>query len=241
MIFKHKYEVVVKDLNNEKKVSNKAILGYMEEIASLHSATVGHGVNDVIKNGAAWILLDWKLEVVQRCGYGEMVHLDTWVRENEKYYSHRDFEIFDEKDNLIARGTSKWVLVDLETKHITKINDELADIYNPEYGKNVFSEVKLEKIREPKEYLSNIICKVNRAHIDVNEHMHNLNYLDLAYEALPEEIYTNRELNNVRINYKHELKYGDIVKCMYSFENNKHIVAVKSEDESKLHAIIELS
>ena len=241
MIFKHQYEVVVKDLNNRNKVSNKAILGYMEEIASLHSATVGYGVNDVIENGTAWILLDWKLEVLQRCNYGEKVHLNTWVKQNEKFYSYRDYELFDEKDNLIAKGTSKWVLVDLETKRITKINEELANIYNPEYEKSVFVETKLEKVREPKEYISGVMYNVNRSDIDVNEHMHNLNYLDLAYEALPEEIYNNEELNNVRMNYKHELKFGDVAKCMYGFENNKHLVAIKSEDESKLHAIIELS
>lgn len=241
MIFKHKYEVVVKDLNNAKKVSNKAFLGYMEEIASLHSATVGHGVNDVIENGAAWILLGWKLEVLQRCNYGEMVHLNTWVRQNERFCSYRDFELFDEKNNLIAKGTSKWVLVDLKTKHITKINDELANIYNPEYGKNVFVETNLEKIKEPKECISSVIYKVNRSDIDVNQHMHNLNYLDLAYEALPEEIFSKEELNNVTINYKHELKYGDIVKCLYGFENGKHIVTIKSEDETKIHAIVELS
>jgi medium-chain acyl-[acyl-carrier-protein] hydrolase len=241
MIFKHKYEVVVKDLGKTNKVSNKALLGFMEEIASLHSATIGHGVNDVIKNGEAWILLDWKLQVLERCNYGEVVSLNTWVRDSDKFYSYRDFEVYDEKDKLIAKGTSKWVLVDIKTTHITRISDELIKKYNPEFEKNVFNEAKLERIKEPNNYQSNIIYKVNRADIDVNKHMHNLYYLDLAYEALPEDIYLNEEMNNVRINYKHELKLGDTVKCLYSYENNKHIVAVKSEDESKLYAIVELN
>ena len=241
MIFKHNYEVVVKDLGKTNKVTNKALLGFMEEIASLHSSTIGYGVDDVTRNEVAWILLDWKLQVIERCNYAETVYLNTWVRETDKFYSYRDFEVYNEEDKLIAKGTSKWVLVDVNSKHITKISDELAKKYNPEFEKNVFNETKLAKIREPNKYLSNIIYKVNRADIDVNKHMHNLNYLDLAYEALPENIYLSEEMNNVRINYKHELKLGDTVKCLYGYEENKHIVAIKNQDESKLYAIIELN
>ncbi len=241
MIFKHEYEVVVKDLGKENKISNKAILGFMEEIASLHSSTIGYGVNDATRNEVAWILMDWKLQVIERCDYGQVVHLNTWVRETDKFYSYRDFELYDEKDKLIAIGTSKWVLVNVKTKHITRIPEELTKKYNPEFEKNVFNEAKLEKIIEPKQYLSNIIYSVKRSDIDVNHHMHNLYYLDLAYEALPEDIYLKKEMNNVRINYKHELKLGDVVKCLYTYENGKHIVAIKNEEESKLYAIIELN
>lgn len=240
MIFEHKYEVVVKDLGKSNKVSNKAILGYMEEIASLHSSTVGQGVDDLEKNGTAWVILDWKVKVLNRCGYGENVTAKTWVRENNKFYSYRDYEIYDSKNNLIAVGTSKWVLIDIKTKHITKIDDELGKKYKTEYNKNVFNEEKLEKIKEPIEYVSNIIYTVKRSDIDINKHVHNLNYLDFAYETLPKEIYEKEELKNVRINYKHELKYGDTVKCLYSNENGRCVVAIKNEDETKLYAIVEL-
>lgn len=241
MIFKHDYEVVVKDLGKTNKVSNKALLGFMEEVASLHSSIIGQGVNDVQKNGTAWILLDWKLQVFNRCGYNETITLNTWVRESDKFYSYRDFEVYDKSNKLIAIGTSKWILVDINTTHITKIPDSLLEKYNPEFDKNVFNQAKLEKIKEPNKYLSNIIYNVKRSDIDINKHMHNLNYLDLAYEALPEDIFLQEELNNVRINYKHELKYGDTAKCLYSNENGKHVVSVKNQEETKLYAIIELN
>ena len=70
-----------------------------------------------------------------------------------------------------------------------------------------------------------------RRDIDVNKHMHNLNYLDLANEALPEEVYSNNNFNDIRISYKKEIKLGETVKCKYTFENDKHIVTVKSEDD----------
>ena len=69
--------------------------------------------------------------------------------------------------------------------------------------------------------------------------MHNLNYIELANEALPEETYRGALFNDVRITYKKEIKLGDTVKCKYAYQQDKHIVVVKSSDESVVHAIIE--
>ena len=81
---------------------------------------------------------------------------------------------------------------------------------------------------------------MRKSDIDVNNHMHNLNYMDLANEALPDDVYKQGQLNNVRITYKREIKVGEVVKCKYSYVNGKHIVIVKNNDQSVLHALIEL-
>ena len=71
--------------------------------------------------------------------------------------------------------------------------------------------------------------------------MHNLNYLKLAYEALPEKEYLSNEKNKVRIMYKHQILLGDKVKCYYSNIDGKYVITIKSQDDSILHAIVELS
>lgn len=73
----------------------------------------------------------------------------------------------------------------------------------------------------------------------MNNHMHNLSYLDMAYEILPDEIYKNKVFDNIRIVYKKEIVYGERVECYYKEEDNKYIITAKSND--KLNAIIELS
>ena len=59
--------------------------------------------------------------------------------------------------------------------------------------------------------------------------MHNLYYLDLAYEALPEDIYNNkRPFNNVKIVYKKEIKPLDDEYEIKSL-NNKKEVSINNE------------
>ena len=144
------------------------------------------------------------------------------------------------EENIVAKAISKWVLIDIEKGSIVKVDNELLSKYEPEIDKTVFEDEKFEKIKEPEEYELETEYKVKRADIDVNNHMHNLNYIDLAVEALPEDEYKQNEFNNIRITYKKEIKLGETIKCKYAFQDGKNIVAVKSEDEKILHAIIEL-
>ena len=240
MIFKEKFLIGLKDIEKEGKVKNRALLEYLENIAAMHSAQVGYGVNDIEKTKLTWILLEWKLQVIKRPKYGQTLNIETWARYTNKCYSYRDFEIYDDNNELCAIATSKWLLIDIVKNRPIKIEEELIQKYNPEYGKSVFNILELEKIKEPEDVTTNFTYKVNRFDIDINKHMHNLNYINLAYEALPEEAYENEEFNVVRISYKKEVKLGDILICKYKKENQKHVIVIKSEDEKTVHAIIEL-
>lgn len=241
MKFEREYYVGIKDIGLDGKMSNYGILSILEEIASTHSDTVGYGVNDIEKKKKVWLLMDWKLQVLERPKYGNAIKVKTWARPIAKrpFSTYRDFEIYD-GEKRIAIATSKWILFDLETNRIAKITNEIINLYKPENEK-VFEEDEIEKLKENEEMNQYIDYDVKRADIDVNKHMHNLNYLKLAYEALPENVYYSKEKNKVRIMYKHQILLGDKVKCYYNNIENKDIITIKSQDNRVLHAIIELS
>ena len=47
MKFEKEYFVGIKDIGKDRYVTNAGFLGFLEEIASNHSHTVGYGVNDI--------------------------------------------------------------------------------------------------------------------------------------------------------------------------------------------------
>lgn len=240
MIYQEKFKIGLKDIWKRKEVSNRAILEYLENAAAYHSDSVGYGINTSEETHLSWILLDWKVEVIKRPEYGQTLDIQTWSRAIVKCYAYRDFEVYNENHELCVIASSKWLLINNQTGKIAKVEPEMADKYQSEIDKTVFEEKEIKKIKAPENYKSSIIYEVKRKDIDIIGHMHNLYYLDIAYETLPEEIYQQRPFNLVRIMYKKEIKLGDIVKCNYSYENNKHIVVIQSQDEKTLHAIIEL-
>lgn len=240
MIFKETFKTGLKDIGKENKVKNRALLEYLENIGAYHSDIAGYGANDTQKTGVTWILLDWKLQVIKRPSYGDKIEIHTWGKGMNKFFTYRDFELYNEKQELCAIATSKWALIDIKNGKMARLTEEIVEKYELE-EKDVFLERELKKLKEPEEYSSYINYTVIRKDIDINQHMHNLYYLDLAYEALPEEVYREeRPFDNVRITYKKEIKLGETAICNYTKQEGKHIIVIKSEDEKTTHAIIEL-
>ena len=239
MIFKEKFKMQLKDIGKDNYIKNRAILEIFENIGTYHSDMAGYGPNDLKETGVSWVLLDWKLQVLKRPKYGQTLNVNTWGRTMKRTYTYRDFEMYDEENNLCVIGTSKWVLVDINTGRITKISEEIYEKYQIE-DKNVFNIDELDKLKVPEMCDSEITYKVSRRDIDINGHMHNLYYLDLAYEVLPQEVYEKRPFDDVRIQYKKEVKLGNIIRCKYTFEDNMHVITICSEDNTKIHAIVTL-
>ncbi len=240
MIYKEKFKIGLKDVWKGQEVSNIAILEYLEDIAAYHSDSVGYGINTTDETHLTWILLDWKVKVLKRPKYGQVLDIHTWSRFFVKYYAYRDFEVYDDESNLCIIASSKWLLIDTLNGKIAKIEKEMGDKYESEPDRSVFGEKDIEKLKVPNSFESSIKYKTKRKDIDVIGHVHNLYYLDLAYEALPEEVYNQRPFDNIRIMYKKEIKYGEIVICKYSKEQNKNVVVIESENGEILHAIVEL-
>ena len=238
MIFEKHYTVGNRDVGTNNKATNKAMLKYLENIACRHSDEVGYGINTIEQTGVVWILLDWKFKVIERPLYGQTIKVKTWSRKMEKFYAYRDFEIYDENDNILAIATTKWVLLDANTRKIQRIPEELVSKYKQETELQVFQN-EIEKLHKPESEECSIEVKIRRTDIDINNHVNNLNYLDLAYEILPDEIY-NQDINNVRITYKHQTKRREIVNVGYTKQNEKNIVTIKTQNKEELHAIVEL-
>lgn len=237
MIYCSNYKIGLEDIGRNNEATNKALLEIMQNVSGFHSASVGYGILEVESKKRAWMILDWKIKVIKRPKYNDDIKVETWSRKVERLYAYRDFQIKDDEENIIVIGTSRWIFVDTDRRRPVRLTKDIADLYESETDKQVFEEemedIKCENYLFQKDY-----C-VQRRDIDINQHMHNLNYLDMAYEILPEEIYNNKVFDNIRIVYKKEILYGETVKCYYEEQGNKHIIVAKTKDN--INAIIELS
>ena len=118
MIYKKQFEIGLKDIGKNNEITNTALLERLENIAAYHSDSAGYGVNTVEQTKVTWVLLEWKLQVIKRPKYGQNLNVCTWGRCMKKAFTYRDFEIRDKENNLCVIGTSKWVLVDINTNRI---------------------------------------------------------------------------------------------------------------------------
>ena len=148
MIVEREYYVKLSEIGKENKITNKALLGILEDIGGVHSNIAGYGIPTMDKTHLTWILLDWKVQVIRRPNYAEKILARTWSKEGLKYYAYRDFEVVDEQGNIIVKAISRWVLVNIETGKMERITDEILSKYQPESNKCVFEDETFDKIKE---------------------------------------------------------------------------------------------
>ena len=240
MIYQEQFKIGLKDVGKNDEITNKGLLECLENIAAYHSDSVGYGINTVAQTHLTWILLDWKVKVIKRPKYGQMMDIHTWSRHIVKCYAYRDFEVYNDKGELCVIASSKWLLIDNQKRKIAKVEEAMAEKYHSE-PKSVFGELEIEKMQLPQKFENTISYQAKRRDIDMIGHMHNLYYLDLAYEALPEEVYEQRPFDDIRIMYKKEIKLGEIVICKYTKLEDKNIVVIESQEGKVLHAMIALA
>lgn len=222
-------------------LTNKSFLSLMENLAGAHSAYCHFSFADIAPDNLSWVILSWRLQVFRRPAADEKVTVKTWGRFFNPIFVLRDFKVIDSQGNVCAIASSKWCLIDTLKGKIAKLPENLDKIYHGFVNESVFNDNEMLKIPIPtSELVSKDYYKIRRFDLDINRHVHNLNYLNFAYELLPLDVYDGKELNNLEIIYKKEIKYGETIHSFLYVENNIYTIVIKNEDESVIHAIVKL-
>lgn len=240
MIYEEMMKPTLEDFGRDGNITEKAVLRMLENIACYHSDSLGYGVATMNETMISWILLEWKVRILRIPKYGESLRAATWSRGKATLFTtYRDFELFGEAGDVCAVASSKWALIDLHTKKPAVIGEELIEKYQTD-ERYVFEKPDIERLREPREYTDVTELHVGRRDIDLNGHVHNLCYLDFAYEALPEKTYQNGGFHDIRITYRKEIVPQERIACKYIYGDGVHTVGIYGEDGT-LRSLVALS
>lgn len=234
MVVSHEFLVGFRDVDVNSKMKNSAILNVFQEIAGFHSIEVGKKFESL---DSTWILTGYKVNIIKRPVYGDMIDVSTWGTEIKSITAVREFEIRNKSGELLVTAISNWA--HMSNNRLAKVSEETIKAYGLEPEHTNYNELKLKKIMEPETYSIENEYVVDWNWIDVNRHMNNIYYMDLVDMILPEQ-YKLEPCDCFEVSYKKEIKYKEKIKCQYAELEDSRIVMVKSEDLSNLCAIIKI-
>ena len=158
-IYTYNYKIRYSDIGTNNKITLKALVDTLQEAAIAHSDQAGFGVNDIPNTNLAWLLLNWKVEIKSYPSLNDNITVKTWPRIFDKLYSYRDFEVYDENNNIIAIASSKWFAINTENKKIRKLTSEIAEAYGEPIPKSIFQNPFKEKLVVPENLNLNFTYK----------------------------------------------------------------------------------
>lgn len=193
------------DFQNELKVN--AIFNIMQEIASVHADNLRLGFDDLRELNLAWVLSWAKVEICSNPKFGEPIHIRTWPKEKHKLYSMRDFLLFDEGQNVIAKATTAWLLINTVKKRIT--DPATLPITIPYQTETHALREYPQKIIAQNEKTIVFSKTFHYTDIDVNSHVNNTRYIELILDCFPPEYYSANRISDITITFSSESFCGD--------------------------------
>lgn len=166
-----------------------AMLGYMQEAAFAASAAVGYSARRYAEIGLQWLAYETELEMhndpTRPLGYGDTLTLKTWVVDFRRVRSLRRYEIY-AANQLVARASTDWVLMDVNTRYPASIPPEIVTAYA--HGEDVSSVAEVPRPPFPRfppmpDTAHHHRRRVEWRDIDPAAHVNNAVYVQYAAEA----------------------------------------------------------
>lgn len=180
----------------------------------------------------AWVLGSWQIVMNRLPVLNEKIKIYTVPYEFKGFIGYRNFWIEDEAGNCIVKAASIWTLVNIEKVKPFKPDQEILSGYS--LGEKLEMEYASRKIMIEGEGERGKEHIVYKAQIDTNHHLNNSEYINLAYEYLPE----GEKVSQLRVEYKKAAYLGEtMIPVIY---RQKQKIQVQINDvEMNPYAIVE--
>ncbi|EPS71998.1 hypothetical protein M569_02758, partial [Genlisea aurea] len=157
----------------------------------------------------------------------DVVEIETWCQTEGRIGTRRDWIIKDfASSEVIGRATSKWVMMNQNTRRLQKVSDEVRDEllqYCPKELRLSFPEEnntslkKITKLEDPALFSKHGLAP-RRADLDMNQHVNNVTYIGWLLESMPQETINSHELQTITLDYRRECQQHDKVDSLTSPE-----------------------
>ncbi|KAI3450841.1 hypothetical protein Pfo_007506 [Paulownia fortunei] len=193
------------------------------------------------KSNLIWVTSRMHIEVHKYPAWNDVVEIETWFQCEGSISIRRDWILKDySTGEVIGRATSKWLMMNQDTRRFHKIVDDVRDEilkYSPKSLRLAFPEdnkaslKKIEKLDDPAQY-SKLGLVPRRADLDMNQHVNNVAYIGWLLESMPQEIIYSHELQSLTLDYKRECQHDDVIDSLTSLES------IMTEEAGSEHQLI---
>jgi fatty acyl-ACP thioesterase A len=142
----------------------------------------------------------------------------TYFNEESRLSARREWVIsLPGSKKKIGAATSTWVNINMSTRRITKLPDELKEplrrLAAPESLHSIPVEETKKKLQDfdRGSGVKSIAQIARRSDMDMNGHINNVVYIAWALESIPSAVYDSYHLHEIEVDFKAECKAGDTV------------------------------
>ena len=156
--------------------------------------------------------------------YDEELLLKSWPGKTMHLFFPRYYQMETEGGEILLRASALWTLVDQQTRKV---------VFPEKYGVAIEGEVTGQEIALPSsprklELTETVPFQVPYSYVDLNGHMNNTRYFDLAEDSIPASA-AGKALRLVQTEYVSEARLGAALQVRWGEENGAFFLLGEGE------------
>jgi acyl-ACP thioesterase len=227
-VFEQKYTITVGDVDAMRHIKPSILFDYFQSATTEHGEETGVGLDAMQKAGQGWMLSRFTVLIEKRPRFGQTLNIRTWPQGFDRLFCMRNYEVEDEEKNIIVRGRSAWLVLDIARRRPLRPSSLIVPLqlnegraYMEDGALAVESLPALPKTSQRKALYSDI---------DYNGHVNNARYIQWIQDALCDGQLENAQTIRLDINWLNEIVLGETVDiCSAPLEGTPFDTAIALE------------
>lgn len=216
-VYRKIYKVSNKDVSMHRTMKPSILLQLMQEAAFSHNEELGAGCAKTLDSGMLWMVTHHYVQITRMPVYGEELVLESWPGNYRHVMLPRYSRITESGGNTLVNASSVWVLADSTTRSI--VSPTQSGISIP--GEVTGNEAQIAWRIEEKETNCSLFFTVPYSYVDINGHMNNTRYFDLAEDCIP-QAREGKKLLEMRCEYHRELLPGQTIRVDWGCSGSEY-------------------
>lgn len=188
-----------------------ALLRYAGQLATAQSCSLGMDNAFFRSIQRAYLLGKQSLEFRRVPRKDEKLVLTTIPERSRRGANKRLTIVKDAAGEEVALVDSRWIVVDTSTNRIVRHPEELTERH---WNEEVQGELP-QTMPKARELASGGVCRASYSLCDINGHLNNTFYLDLACDVLPLEELRAHPVRRASVRYHREVPLGESMELLY--------------------------
>ena len=227
------YRLKSRDVNMFSRLRVSQLFELLQEAATDHSDILGAGVHDIRPKGLMWVLARQNVEIARMPSYDEAIAIETWPGKTVHSLYPRYYRILDNAGEPIIESSAIWMLADMRERKLVPSSRSGIEFSFENRG------VEIALPSPPRTFHTDqsLSFTVPFCYVDMNGHMNNTRYFDLADNLSPSAA-DGRDPKRILVEYSSELRLAENYELLYGQKDGRFYLRT-GDDKPRFRIVME--
>lgn len=205
-VYRTEYRILSSDTDAKRRLRLSRLMTMLQEASIAHTTELGMGREKTLDRGLLWIVTLQQARISRLPEYDETIRLISWPGKTMHLLFPRCYRMEDERGGVLVEASALWALMDQNTRRVVFPEQYGVKIRGVHTGK----EIPLPAAPKMPQAPETSTFTVPYSYVDLNGHMNNTRYFDLAEDLMPGAL-RERAVSGIQTEYAKETREGDTI------------------------------